>query len=176
MAGRSGAEGAGRAARALGAGAGIVLAIAEVWAGVALLNLPVYSLLATLAFAFLAPGLILAAMLGWLAAGRFADDVHPSQPPAPGSRRAIDAHVLAETVALTVMALALWPPLAYLLVGDGPGVVVALGLGLALARITAWAGCHLSPGLRAFGFAASYFPTLVAMLWAGAGWLARLAQ
>ncbi|RMD92977.1 MAG: MAPEG family protein [Alphaproteobacteria bacterium] len=163
------------AARAIGAGAGVVVSVMVVWAGVTLVELPVYSLLPSLAFAFLAPGLVLAAMIGWQAAARFSDPAHPASAPLPGSRREIDAHVLRETVALMVMALALWPPLAYLLVGDGPGVVVALGLALALARLAGWVGCHFSASLRAFGFAASYFPTVAAALWAGAGWLMRLS-
>jgi len=154
-----------------GMGAGLAWGVGVIWLGVAAIELPVFSLLPSLAFAFLAPGLALAAMLGVLAARRFFDDtLIDGAPPAPGSPAEIDARVLQNTVEQLALALALWPPAAYLLTDDGPGVAVALGLGFALARLAFWAGYHLSPPLRAFGFAATFYPTLLAVLWAGLRW------
>ena len=85
---------------------------------------------------------------------------------APESRDEIDARVLQNTVEQLVLALCLWPPTAYLLAGDGPGVAVALGIGFCLARLAFWVGYHRAPSLRAFGFAATFYPTVMALAWA----------
>jgi hypothetical protein len=130
-------------------------------------NLPIFSLVPSLAFAFLAPGLVLLLLIGRLAQRRFFDDtVIDGGPFAPGSGGEIDARVLQNTVEQLVLALALWPPIAYLSLGDGPGVVTCLGVGFALARVAFWIGYHVSPPLRAFGFAATFYPTIIALIWA----------
>jgi hypothetical protein len=46
----------------------------------------------------------------------------------------------------------------------GLGVPIVLGLGFAIARLCFWVGYHLSPPLRGFGFAASFYPTILAAL------------
>ncbi len=52
------------------------------------------------------------------------------------------------------------------MLGDGPGVVTCLGIGFAVARLAFWIGYHISPPLRAFGFAATFYPTIIALVWA----------
>ena len=83
-----------------------------------------------------------------------------------GSRAEVDQRVLVNTVEQLVLALCLWPPVAYLLSADGPGVVVALGVGFTIARLAFWIGYHLAPPLRGFGFAATFYPTVFATLYA----------
>ncbi len=78
---------------------------------------------------------------------------------------------LQNTVEQLVLALALWPITGTVLAVDGPGVVVCLGVGFAIARVAFWIGYHLSPPLRAFGFAATFYPTLMAVGWAVLWWV-----
>ncbi len=152
---------------ALGMALGALWGAALIWAGTALIVLPVFSLLPTLAFAFLGPGIVLALIVGRLAQRRFFDDVTiDGDAFAPGAPGEIDARVLQNTVEQLLLALCLWPPVAYLLGTSGPGVAVALGCGFALARLAFWVGYHRAPPLRAFGFAATFYPTVLALLWA----------
>jgi len=115
---------------------------------------------------------VLAVMIARLAQRRFFDDsIIDGQPFAPGSAADIDARVLQNTVEQLVLALALWPVTGYVLAIDGPGVVLSLGIGFAIARLAFWIGYHISPPLRAFGFAATFYPTLIAVVWAVLWWL-----
>jgi len=152
---------------ALGMGLGALWGMALVFIGVAYVNLPIFSLLPSLAFAFLGPGLVLMALIGRLAQRRFFDDRSIDGAAfALGSGDEIDARVLQNTVEQLVLALTLWPPIGYLMLGDGPGVVMCLGIGFTIARLAFWAGYHRAPPLRAFGFAASFYPTIIALVWA----------
>lgn len=133
---------------------GLALALAALWA-LALLwgaaqyvTLPVFALVPTIMTAFLAPGLILMLMIGWMAL------------------RGGDGQFLRETVTQLVLALCIWPAAAVLLGAAGPGVITSLGLGFAVARLAAWVGAYLSPGLRAFGDAATFLPSVLVALWA----------
>ncbi|MCP3970188.1 MAG: MAPEG family protein [Rhodobacteraceae bacterium] len=156
-----------RAMILIGMGAGMVWAIVLVWVGVAHVNLPVFSLLPSLGFAFLGPGIVYALMIGWLAQARFRDEaIIDGAPPPPDSRSDLNVRVLQNTTEQLLLAVTLWPPAAYLFLGDGPGVVICLGLGFTIARIAFWIGYHISPPLRAFGFAATFYPTPIALIWA----------
>lgn len=153
---------------AVGAAAGFVWAVGLLWIGGALVTLPVFTLMPTIMTAFLAPGLVLVAMIGRLAQRRFHDDtIIDGQPPTGPAE--IDRRVLTNTVEQLAAALCLWPAAAVLLGEAGPGVIVTLGLGFAVTRLAFWAGYHLSPPLRAFGFAAGFYPTVLVALWALAG-------
>jgi hypothetical protein len=149
--------------------AGMVCGV--VWAGVLLwvgagLGFPVFTLVPTVMGAFLAPGLVMLLMIARLAQRRFFDDSAIDGAAFPeGSAGQIDQRVLQNTVEQMVLALAIWPAAAVILQADGPGVIAALGFGLAVARIAFWVGYHLSPPLRAFGFAASFYPTVAVAAW-----------
>ena len=156
---------------ALGMALGLVWAIALVWVGTVNVNLPIFTYTWTLALAFLFPGLFLALIIARLAQRRFFDtSIIDGEPFAPGSGADIDARVLQNTIEQLVLALALWPVTGYVLAADGPGVVMCLGVGFLFARMFFWLGYHISAPLRAFGFAATFYPTLVALIWAGMWW------
>ena len=65
-------------------------------------------------------------------------------------------------------ALAIWPFVANSL---GGAVVMALGFGFAVARVLFWIGYHISPPLRSLGFAATFYPTVVAAIWSVLAWM-----
>lgn len=152
----------------VGMAAGLLWAIVLVgglhWAG-----LPYLPAALALPGAFLAPGLVLALMIGRLAQRRFFDDaIIDGQPFAPGSAADIDQRVLVNSVEQLVLALAIWPFAAVTL---GGAVTIALGLGFALMRLLFWLGYHLSPPLRALGFAGTFYPSVLAGLWSLVAWL-----
>lgn len=103
-------------------------------------------------------GLPLMAMIGRLAQRRFFDDGFIDGQTLTGAA-AIDARVLSNTVEQVLLAICIWP-LAGLVLGSG--TVLTLGGGFVLARLAFWAGYHVSPPLRAFGFAATFYPTVLA--------------
>ena len=124
----------------------------------------------TVIIAALVPGgLVMALMVAWLARRRFFDDdsIDGGRFP-PGSPGEIDQRVLTNTTEQLLLAAALWPFVALTL---GGLVVLWMGGGFALARLAFWIGYHISPPLRGFGFAASFYPTVIATLWALAVWL-----
>ena len=127
-----------------------------------------------IALTFLPPGLVLAAMIGRLAQRRFFDAALIDGSPTTGAAE-IDRRVLANTVEQMAPALCVWPgvwPAPAVSLGPrGPGVVTALGRAFAPARIAFWVGYHRSPPARALGFAATFYATVLAALWA----LRRLA-
>ncbi len=152
-----------------GMAAGAVWGVALVWIGTAFVNLPIFSFTWTLALSFLFPGLFLAAVIGRIAQRRFFDDAIIDGEPMTGAAE-IDQRVLQNTVEQLALALALWPVTGHVLAVEGPGVVLMLGIGFAVARVAFWVGYHLSPPLRAFGFAATFYPTLIAVGWAVLWW------
>lgn len=147
--------------------AGALWALA-VLLGPVLLEIPYLPAPLALPGAFLAPGLVLAAMIGRLAARRFFDDaLIDGQDPAPGSPGWVDQRVLINTLEQLALALAVWPFVAVTL---GGAAAIALGLSFALMRLLFWAGYHLSPPLRSLGFAGTFYPTVLAGLWALVFW------
>lgn len=124
---------------------------------------PAEALPATVA-AFLPGGLVMGAMIARLAQRRFFDAaLIDGAPFVPGSGAEIDQRVLTNTAEQLVLALAVWPFAGWVL---GWGLLGWLGGSFALCRVLFWIGYHLSPPLRGLGFAASFYPTLVAGLWA----------
>lgn len=136
--------------RVSGIGAGAIWALFLLSVG-ARLELPIFALVPTIFSAFLAPGLVAAGIWGWVRFRR----------PGVSGRR-----VWRDTTEQLMLALCIWPAAAVMLQGDGPGVIMALGLGLALARLVAWAGAVWLPPLRDIGLMASYSPTVAVALWA----------
>ncbi len=151
-------------------GAGLLWSVALLWGAATYVQLPVFTLIPTIMTAFLAPGLIMAVMVGRLAQRRFFDDQIIDGAALSGATE-IDQRVLRNTAEQLVLALCIWPAAAVLLTGAGPGVIVCLGLGFVVARVAFWLGYHISPPLRAFGFAATFYPTVLVAVWG----LSRLA-
>ena len=108
------------------------------------------------------------ALIGRLAQRRFFDDaIIDGQDFEPGSPAWIDQRVLANTTEQLVLALAIWPFVALSL---GGAVVLVMGFAFGLARLAFWVGYHVSPPMRGFGFAATFYPTVVAAVWSVAAW------
>ncbi len=156
----------------IGMAAGLGWGALLLWGAGRYVALPIFALMPTIMVAFLVPGLIMMLMVARLAQRRFFDDaIIDGGAFTPGSGADIDQRVLRNTVEQLVLALCIWPATAVLLAGQGPGVIICLGIGFALARLAFWIGYHISPPLRAFGFAATFYPTILVALWA----LLRLA-
>ena len=149
----------------IGMAAGLVWAIGLLWAAANFIVLPIFALIPTIMTAFLAPGIVMAMMVGRLAQQRFFDDAIIDGEHLTGAAE-IDQQVLRNTVEQLVLALSIWPGAAVLLAGHGPGVIMALGIGFAITRVIFWVGYHISPPLRAFGFAGTFYPTILVALWA----------
>ena len=151
---------------AIGMGAGLLWGVLVIWIGATMIEIPQFSRIVVSPFFTLAPGIVLMAMIGRVAQRRFFDEtLIDGQEPEPGSPCDIDLRVLRNTLEQTVLALCIWLPLSYLLLSDGLGVVMALSIAFAIARVAFWVGYHVSPPLRAFGFAATFYPTVMALLW-----------
>jgi len=134
------------------------------WLGLSYIPAPI-----ALPAAFVAPGLFLIAVIGFLAQRRFFDDATiDGDAFAPGSRAEIAQRVLSNTVEQLVLALAIWPLVA---VSLGGAVVICLGLGFAFMRILFWVGYLVSPPLRGLGFAGTFYPTVLAAIWSLTVWL-----
>ncbi len=147
--------------------AGLIWSVGLLWGAAQFVRLPVFVAIPTIMTAFFAPGLVMLVMIGRLAQRRFfADSLIDGAAYAPGSAADIDQRVLTNTFEQLVLALCIWPGAAILLADKGPGVIMALGLGFVIARLAFWAGYHKSPPLRAFGFAATFYPTVLVALWA----------
>ena len=152
-----------------GIGAAAIWSVSLLWIAARYVQLPIFALMPTIMTAFLAPGLVLAVMLGWGSWRRAGAADHAAQFPgrdAPGMAAAVDRHVVQDTVYHLVLGLCIWPAAAVLLGATGPGVIVMLGIGLAVARVLYWLGCHFSTVLRVFGQVASLAPTALVAGWA----------
>ena len=115
-----------------------------------------------LVYAFGPGGLVLLLVIGRLAGRRFFDDeIIDGEAFRPGSAADIDQRVLTNTSEQMLLAVLLWPFVAMQL---GSVTVIALGISLGVARVLFWVGYHLSPPMRAVGFAATFYPTVFATI------------
>jgi len=147
--------------------AGMIWALAIIWL-TQIANLPFIMPQLALPCAFIAPGIVLIAMTGRLAARRFFDDaLIDGADFVAGSPAWIDQRVLSNTVEQLVLALVIWPFVALSL---GGAVVLVMGFAFGIARILFWIGYHISPPMRGFGFAATFYPTVLAALWSVLVW------
>lgn len=104
-------------------------------------------------------GIVMLTMVARLAAGRFFSPGNiDGEAFAPGSTEEITQRVLTNTTEQLILAAAIWPAAGVLF---GPGLPAALGISFGLTRIAFWLGYLKSPPLRAFGFAAGFYPTVV---------------
>ena len=126
-----------------------------------LVVLPVFTLMPTIMTAFLAPGLVLLAMMA-----RAALRGMRGAPGADGMAAEIDRRVIRSTTEQLVLALAIWPGAAVLLAGKGPGLIMTLGVAFVLARLAYWAGAQRGATLRVFGATATVLPTALVAGWA----------
>jgi hypothetical protein len=121
-------------------------------------------LLEDLVRAFLPGGLVLAAMIGRLAQRRFFDAaIIDGDAFRPGSGADIDQRVLSNTMEQMMVALCVWPFAGQVL---GADLLLPLGVSFAVTRVMFWIGYHASPPLRGLGFAGTFYPTVVAGVWA----------
>lgn len=150
----------------LGMIAGLLWSVAVLWIAARYVTVPIFALIPTIMTGFLAPGIVMLLMIARLAQRRFFDDaIIDGQPFATGSGAGIDQRVLKNTTEQLAIGLCIWPAAAVILADKGPGVILVLGLNFAFARIFFWIGYHISPPLRAFGFATSFYPTVLVTLW-----------
>ncbi|MFC4667793.1 MAPEG family protein [Seohaeicola nanhaiensis] len=152
----------------IGMAAGALWALAVVW-GAQRAGLAFMTPLVGVPLAMAPVGLVMTLMIGRLAQRRFFDDrVIDGDAFPPGSPGWVDQRVLSNTAEQALLALLIWPFVALTMGGQ---VAVVLGLAFALARLLFWIGYHLSPPLRALGFAATFYTTVLAGLWSLAVWL-----
>ena len=147
---------------------GLVWAVAVIFAGLngggAFLPPPL-----AIPGALIGPGLVMIAMIGSLAHRRFFDDSHvDGQAFETGSPGWVDQQVLNNTVEQAVLAMLIWPFVALTLGGT---VVIWMGTAFAAARVLFWIGYRRAPALRAFGFAATFYTTVLAGIWTLIVWL-----
>ncbi len=148
---------------------GLGMALGAVWAVAIVLvplrlDLPFVPPALALPVAFLIPGCVMVVMIGVMAARRFFDSsLIDGAAPVVGSHADIDDRVLRNTTEQLVLALVIWPFIGFRLGGVS---IIALGIGMAVARLLFWLGYHIAAPLRAFGFAASFYPTLFGAFWA----------
>lgn len=153
----------------IGMAAGALWALIVVWGGIragtgAFMPPPI-----ALPGALIAPGLVMAAMIGRLAQRRFFDpDLRDGRALPLGSPAEIDQRVLINSVEQAVLAMLIWPFVAVTLGGT---VVLYMGLAFALARLAFWYGYRRNAYLRAFGFAATFYPTVLSGIWALIVWI-----
>ncbi|WP_458877758.1 MAPEG family protein [Arenibacterium sp. CAU 1754] len=146
---------------------GLLWALGVVW-GTQTLDLPFIPAPIAVPGAMLGPGLALLLMIGRLAQRRFFDDtITDGQDFLPHTPAWLDQRVLSNTVEQSVLALLIWP---FVTVTLGGAVVLVMGAAFFIARLAFWLGYHLSPPLRAFGFAATFYTTVLAALWSGVVW------
>lgn len=145
----------------IGVGVAIVWAIAVLAVG-RQIQLPFALMQPALIGAGFLPGLVLMALIGRMAHRRFADEtLIGGESPPIDSAAWVDARVLQNTAEQALLALLIWPLAGFTL---GAGTVLALAVSFCLARLVFWIGYHLRPEMRAFGFAATFYPTVLAAL------------
>ena len=156
-----------RAKIGLGMALAMLWALAIVWYPQTL-KPPFMPLNTVMIMALLPGGLVMLCLIGRLAQRRFFDDqIIDGDAFQPGSGGEIDQRVLSNTTEQLMLAIVLWPFVALTL---GGLVVLVMGVGFGAARLAFWLGYHLSPPLRAFGFGATFYPTVLATLWAVIKW------
>ena len=162
-----------RSAMFAGGALGAFWAALVVWVGAQHLNLPIITLIPTISFALLGPGLTLAPMILWAAIRRFTSDAFADGgAPVPNGPDDIDRRVLTNTIEQSLLALCIWPATGFLAADDGPGLLVALGISFPLAQLAFWVGYRMYPPLRMVGFSATFYATLFAFVWSVFVWIA----
>ena len=116
-----------------------------------------------LIYAFVPGGIVMMLVILRIAERRFfSDALMDGDAPEPGSAADIDQRVLSNTMEQMLLAVLLWP---FAITFLGSVTVIAVGLAMGVARLAFWIGYHVSPPLRIFGWAASFYPTVLATAW-----------
>ena len=150
---------------AAGMAAGMAWAVAVLWGGAALWPVT-RAPLEVVGLWLLVPALCLIAMIGRLAQRRFFQaELTEGEPPAFGTPAQRDAAVLQNTLEQSVLAALVWPALALSLPQDRLGAIPALACGFVVTRLAFWAGYGSGAVGRAFGFAGTFYATVLAALW-----------
>jgi hypothetical protein len=90
------------------------------------------------------------------------DDIQGAGFYPPSERLAIPVAILQNTLEQTVLAIGAHLVLATLLIGEELTILPLLALLFCIGRAIFWAGYGSGAGQRAFGFALTFFPTVVA--------------
>ncbi|MDU8926641.1 MAPEG family protein [Alisedimentitalea sp. MJ-SS2] len=152
----------------------IGMVLAMIWSVVIVwlpqtMKAPFMPLNAVIITALLPGGLVMVLLIGALGFRRFFDaSAIDGAPFEVGTGGDIDQRVLINTAEQILLSAVLWPFVALTL---GGLVTLWLGVGFAVARLAFWIGYHISPPLRAFGYGATFYPTVLATLWALAVWM-----
>jgi len=114
----------------------------------------------------LVPALCLLAGIGTLANRRFFsnDAIDGTRTPASRSLE-INIRYNQNTLEQTVLAAIAWVGLALALPHDQLGLVGVLAAVFAIGRVLFWSGYLIAPWARAIGFALTFYPTVVVLLW-----------
>lgn len=151
----------------LGQVIGLAWAVTVVWLPMTM-SAPFMPLNTVMITALMPGGLVLLAMVSMIALRRLFDSsVIAGGALHPGSRAEIDQRALSNTLEQLVVAIVLWPFAALTL---GGFVVLWMGISFALARLVYWLGYHVSPLVKSVGFGATFYPTVLATLWAVLKW------
>ncbi|HEX2592054.1 MAG TPA: MAPEG family protein [Rhizomicrobium sp.] len=122
-----------------------------------------------LAFALkwlLVPALALMVGIGVMANRRFfsTDAMDGTRTPASSSLE-INLRYIQNTLEQTVLVAVAWSLLALELPLDRLGLIPVLAVLFGVGRFAFWIGYLLAPWARAFGFALTFYPTVVALIW-----------
>ncbi|MFQ5765664.1 MAG: MAPEG family protein [Rhodospirillales bacterium] len=158
----------------LGIAAGIAYTLGILWLGAFVVAAGPVTGDARLAFALpwlMVPGLAVLFGVARVGNARFVGRAPmDGSPPAPGTPEDIDRRYLRNTTEQAVVFLPAFLTLAVLVPDEHLGLVPVLAVSFAVARLAFWAGYQRHPLDRAFGMAATIFPSLAAYAWAAWLW------
>jgi hypothetical protein len=114
----------------------------------------------------LVPGFALLVGIGMVANRRFfsSDAIDGTRQPESKALE-INLRYNQNTLEQTVLVAIAWPLLAVLLPVSQLGLIPVLAVLFGVGRIAFWIGYLIAPWARAFGFALTFYPTVVAYVW-----------
>ena len=108
------------------------------------------------------PGLCLLAGIGATANRRFFSDAIDGTRTPPSRSLEINLRYNQNTLEQAVLAAIAWAGLALSVAHDRLGLIGVLAVLFAIGRALFWSGYLIAPWARAFGFALTFYPTVVA--------------
>ncbi len=155
--------------------AGMAVAVIAVWFAWTghlrpAIDLPIDDSAARLAFAakwLLVPGMALLLGIAMTANRRFFSREAIDGTRAPESRfLEINLRYNQNTLEQTVLVVIAWPVLALFLPSEQLGLIAVLAVLFGFGRVAFFVGYLIAPWARAFGFALTFYPTVVAYVYA----------